>query len=331
MKKNINKHGSTTYLSPAYRIKRFIRRHDLTAFLFLLPWLIGVIAFVCIPLVNSITFSRSKVRVTLEGLILTNNGTENFKTVLNNTSFTESLLDFAVKTLLSLPVIIVFSMMVAIMLNTKIKLKGIFRVIFFLPVVISSGPIMAEFTNQQVATVPLIQNIGLESLLMSFLPRYIAQPIASVFGEIIVILWFSGVQILIFLSGLQKVDSNIYEAASIDGASSWERFWKITLPSLRNITFVTSIYTLVALATFDNNSIVETIRTAMFDAIGGGYGIASAMAWVYAGVILIMLFLILLLFIDKHSDETELRKFKKLEKQRKRLYRRQKRRNRRLT
>lgn len=307
-------------------MKRFINRHELIAYIFLLPWLIGIVIFVSIPLASSIKFSVSKVRVTLKGLVLMPNGIENFKTALNDTWFTENIINFAVKTLISLPVIIVFSMMVAIMLNTKIKAKGIFRVLFFLPVVISSGPVMTEFTNQKMATVPMIQNLGLENILMSLLPRYLAQPIASVFGEIILILWFSGVQILIFLAGLQKVDPNIYEAASIDGASAWESFWKITLPSLKNITFVTAIYTLIALATFDNNAIVGYIRTKMFDSIHGGYGIACAMAWIYAAVILLMLLICLLVFIDKHSDETELKKFKRMERQRKRLYRKQRRR-----
>ncbi|MDF2842562.1 MAG: ycjO 6 [Herbinix sp.] len=304
-------------------MKRFIKRHQLIAYLFLLPWLVGLIIFVCFPLASSLHFSTSKVKVTLQGLVLSPYGIENFKVALSDTWFIENIINFAVKTAFSLPVIIVFSMMVAIMLNTKIKAKGIFRVLFFLPVVISSGPVMSEFTNQQMATVPMLQEIGLENILRSILPRYLAQPIVSIFGEIILILWFSGVQILIFLAGLQKVDPNIYEAASIDGASAWESFWKITLPSLKNITFVTTIYTLVALATFDNNEIVGYIRTKMFDAINGGYGIASAMAWIYAAVILLLLLLILLLFVDKHSEETERKKFKKLERQRRRLQRKQ--------
>lgn len=154
--------------------------------------------------------------------------------------------------------------------------------------------------------------------------RYLAKPVSSVFNEVILILWFSGVQILIFIAGLQKIDPNIYEAASIDGASSWESFWKITLPSLKNITFVTTIYTLVDLATFDNNEIVGYIKTKMFDSVNGGYGIACAMAWIYAAIILLMLLLCLLVFVDKHSEETEIKKFKKLERQRRRLHRKQK-------
>lgn len=307
-------------------MKRFMKRHDLIAYLFLLPWLFGLIIFVCVPLANSIQFSTSKVKVTLQGLVLMPHGLENFKEALSDTWFIENIINFAVKTTFSLPVIIVFSMMVAIMLNTNIKVKGIFRVLFFLPVVISSGPVMSEFTNQQTATVPMLQEMGLENIIMNLLPRYLAQPIISIFSEIILILWFSGVQILIFIAGLQKVDPNIYEAASIDGASAWESFWKITLPSLKNITFVTTIYTLVALATFDNNAIVGYIRTKMFDSINGGYGIASAMAWIYSGVIVILLLLCLLVFIDKHSEETEIKKFKKIERQRKRLQRKQRRR-----
>jgi ABC-type sugar transport system permease subunit len=303
------------------RLRHFARRRELIAYAFILPWLAGIIVFVAYPIYRSVAFSRSQVRVTLQGLLLIPIGMENFTRVINDTAFMENIFGFAGRILLSIPVIIVFSMMVAIMLNTGIRTKGFFRVLFFLPVIISSGPVMAEFTNQQVATVPMIQEIGLEQLLTSLLPDAIAGPIATVFNEIIIILWFSGVQILIFLAGLQKVDSNLYEAASIDGASAWEKFWKITLPSLKNIIFVTAIYTLIALASFDNNPIINSIRNRMFDAVGGGYGYASAMAWVYAGVIFIMLIIIVIIFVDKNSEERLLRKYRRKERKAQRLNR----------
>jgi ABC-type sugar transport system permease subunit len=95
------------------------------------------------------------------------------------------------------------------------------------------------------------------------------------------ILWFSGVQIILFLAGLQKINKEVYEAASIDGASPWESFWKITLPSLKPIILVSSIYTIVMLSTFSTNSVLYRINVVRQQS----FGQASALSWVYFIVI----------------------------------------------
>jgi ABC-type sugar transport system permease subunit len=84
------------------------------------------------------------------------------------------------------------------------------------------------------------------------------------------------------------MDQSMYEAAQMDGANGWETFWKITLPSLKNIIFVSAIYTIVTLATFSNNPIIAYIRIAMFEG-AKGYGYASALAWLYFLVIALLL------------------------------------------
>ncbi|MDD4389026.1 MAG: ABC transporter permease subunit [Bacilli bacterium] len=108
--------------------------------------------------------------------------------------------------------------------------------------------------------------------------------------------WFSGVQILIILAGLQKIDRSVYEAAGVDGAGPWEKFWKITLPSLSNLIFVNIIYTVVLLATFSENKVIVLIRSNM---IKVGFGIASAMAWIYFLVVLAVLGILALLFMPR--------------------------------
>ena len=101
-------------------------------------------------------------------------------------------------------------------------------------------------------------------------------------------LWFSGVQIMIYLASLQKIDKSIYEAAAIDGASSWEIFWKIILPSLSMVTLVNAIYTIVTLSHFSENKVIRYIYDQMYD-VQGGIGYASAMAFIYFAVMVILL------------------------------------------
>ena len=116
-------------------------------------------------------------------------------------------------------------------------------------------------------------------------------------------LWNSGVQILIFIAGLQKVPKSMYEAARIDGASGWESFWKITLPVIKPMILLNTIYTIVFLATGGQNEIITMIYDNMFYAIAGrGYGYAAAMAWVYTLIIGIALCIAFLLLREK-SDK----------------------------
>jgi ABC-type sugar transport system permease subunit len=102
------------------------------------------------------------------------------------------------------------------------------------------------------------------------------------------VLWFSGVQILIFLAGLQKVDQSLYEAARIDGASPWESFWKVTLPMLMPLVIVNVIYSIVYVSTFALNEIIILIKNNMFSTITG-FGYATAVAWIYFIIITLVL------------------------------------------
>ena len=129
------------------------------------------------------------------------------------------------------------------------------------------------------------------------LPRALRSPVEYLLTSFILILWFSGVQILIYLAMLQKVDRSIYEAASIDGASRWEMFWKITLPSLSTATLVNAIYTIVTLSHFSENRVIRYIYTQTYN-VQGGIGYASAMAFIYL-VVMVVLLAIVYLFLSR--------------------------------
>lgn len=267
--------------------------------LFVFPWLVGFTLFVFWPLIQSLFFSMNVIRLRPTGRVFRFVGLDNFRDVwLKDMLFVQELLSFLFSTLLRLPIIIVFSLIIALLLNEKIKFKGTFRTIFFLPVIIASGPIMDQLISQGATSIPMINQTTINQLLSSFLPIWLATPISDLFSQIIVILWLSGVQILIFLAGLQKIDKSLYEAAKIDGGSGWECFWKITLPILKPMIILNTVYTLVSLANSGQNNIISLIYNNMFSATRG-YGFASAMAWMYSIVVLGILLMVGLILRDK--------------------------------
>lgn len=275
-------------------------REWLWGYIFIAPWIVGVSVFFLWAMVQSLQFAFHRVELS-NGVILhpLENGLfENFvKVFTTDVNFPTILANFGLGLVLQLPVIIAFSLIIALLLNSKIRCRGLFRLIFFLPVIIATGPVMSQLTAQGVSSVPMVSQNGLLSILEG-LPEFIYEPINNLFSSLILILWNSGIQILIFLAGLQKVPRAMYEAAKIDGASSWETFWKITLPSVRSLILLNSIYTVVTLATGGSNEIIELIYTATYTATQG-YSYAMAMSWIYTAVVALILVVVFLLLKEK--------------------------------
>ncbi len=287
--------------------KRHLTRRTLRewgfAYLFISPWIVGVSIFFLYAMVQSLRFSFSRVELS-NGVILhpLENGLfENFvKVFTTDVNFPTTLANFGVGLVLQLPVIIAFSLIIALLLNSKIRCRSLFRMIFFLPVIIATGPVMSRLTSQGVSSVPMVSQNALLGVLKD-LPEFIYNPINNLFSSLIMILWNSGIQILIFLAGLQKVPRTLYEAAKIDGASGWESFWKITLPTVKPLILLNAIYTVVTLATGGSNEIIELIYNATYTATQG-YSYAMAMSWIYTLVVAVILVIVFLLFREK-SDK----------------------------
>ena len=282
------------------------RRNALAGYMFISIWLIGFIVLAAYPLIRSLIFSFQKVTISgAQGILTVGVGFNNYLTIFTqDLEFLRMIQEFVFEMILYVPIILTIAMIIAMMLNQKIKLRGFFRAIYFLPVVIASGPVINELLNQGAGSVPIIEDLGMLEVLSGFLPMVIARPLSSFFSEMIMILWFSGVQIVLFLAGLQKLSKEIYEAAEIDGASPWEKFWKITLPSLKSIIFVSAIYTIVMLATFSNNEIITYIQSSgvMFSS-DKGYGYASTLAWIYFIVIVVLLVITALVLGNKREKK----------------------------
>lgn len=296
---------------------RLESREARMGYFFVLPWIIGACMFLAYPLGMSFWYALNNIRITPKGMNFTYVAQGNFTQILlSDADFPVQLVDYVLSTVLSVPIIVVFALIIALMLNQNIKGKGFFRTIFFLPVIIVSGPILGMLTEQGAGSISAIDTQTITTAIESVLPAMIADPIGDLFENMITILWYSGVQILIFLSGLQKIDKSMYEAAKIDGGSGWECFWKITLPNLKSMILLNTIYTVVFISNNDQNPIIGLIKTSMFSGTKEkGYGYASAMAWLYAVVVLVLVGLFaLILTTRKDAYEKQVSRAKRQRK-----------------
>ena len=187
----------------------------------------------------------------------------------------------------SAPMIIVASIILALLLNKALPGRAIFRALYFFPVIIISGPVMSKLISNQATSIIHPDQYSIYTVIAN-MPNIISVPLTYIFDNIVIILWYSGVQMLIILTGLQKIGDSIYEAASIDGAGSWEKFWKITLPYLRPMILVSSAYTVVDLASMSTTPIHAYIEKNVTNILKP-YSYSSAISWLYALAILAIL------------------------------------------
>jgi ABC-type sugar transport system permease subunit len=267
------------------------RREGLWGYGFIALWLIGFAIFTAFPVVQSLVFSTADVRITTSGLqIVSRLGWGNYRDAFTYIYFMEALWNYIKNTLITIPAILFFSVIIGLLLNTDIKGRAIFRTIYFLPVVISSGPVLAKIQSEGALVIPSLQDNAWLGLLQGGLPEFLSDGIQSVFAKIVMILWFTGVPVVLIIAGLQKIDRSIYEAAAIDGASPWESFWQITLPSLKPLLNVIVVFSMVAIQMFSSNEIAAIVNSRRLTQ----YGLANAFSWIYFASTLLMLGLFML-------------------------------------
>ena len=274
------------------------KRNTMRGYAFISIWLIGFLVFTLYPIIYSAIISFHKVVITTNAIEMTFTGMQNFRDALFvDVQYTQYLAEFLKELVFTVPLVIVFSIVIALLLNLKIKGKGIFRVIFFLPVIVMSGPVMMQLMEQKAFEIVDIMEYPLVLLVQENFEGIIWDLFSMLLNNMIYVFWQTGVQVLFFLAALQKIDKQVYEASRIDGASPWESFWKITLPTLKPIILINIIYTIVTLSTFEFNNVVTHISDQMFS-VSGGYGMAAAMTWIYFLIIAIVLLLVSLLFME---------------------------------
>lgn len=280
---------------------------------FILPLIIGLIYFFIIPLVISFNYSFSFVENVNElGVSATNIGWKNYIFVFTEATtatatFTELLVSTIIDIASDVPVIMIFSLLIAVVLNSKFKGRALVRAIFFVPVIFNSQAIdiimihsttiegtIAETTNQLFSQMFNFQDF----LMAANLPITFIGFLGSASDKIYEIVSFSGVQILIFLSAIQSVPKHLYEAAEIEGATKYEMFWKITWPMVSPMMLPVAVYTIVD--SFLTSPLLEIIsrydstQKTVSPTLGrlSDYGISAAMSWVFALVGLIIVALV---------------------------------------
>lgn len=294
------------------------RRNAITGYLFILPFIIGFLAFLLRPLIQSFQMSLSTVTLAMNSgagskgytlkLIKTWKNTNYYYAFFSDVNYKNYLVDSLKNMAIQVPAILVFSFFIALILNQEFKGRGFIRAIFFLPVILSSGVIVGlEYNNTLTAGMQdLIAESGggfsitqsLEDLLRTTgVGGKILDPVFKIIDSVYDVALASGIQIIIFISGLQTVSPSMYEAAKIEGCTAWESFWKITFPLVSSMILVNLVYSVVDFLMRTDNQVMSLINDTAnkFQK----YGQAAAMSWSYFGIVAAVLGILALILSKK--------------------------------
>jgi len=272
---------------------RMDQKHIIHGYIFLSPLIIGTSLFFFFPLYLLVKLSFGEI-VKIAGFQIKWVGFENFmRAFVVDVNFIPMFLDTMSQMLSKLPLIIVFSLLLAILLNKDIKMKGFFKVVFFLPFLLGTGHIMMNILGQNVngKLVAEAKSIFIPEEVLIYLGSRVNEAVDKFFGLISIVLWNSSVQIFLFLSGIQAIPAPLYESAKIDGATEWEMLWKITLPMVSPIMLLNIIYTIVILMTDMTNPIMDYIY---FYSFRRNYEYGAAMGSIYCVFILLLVMVVVL-------------------------------------
>lgn len=271
-----------------------------------LPCIVGVIWLFIIPMGLSLKMSLSNVLIAPGGLVYKFTQFDNyFNAMFSDPNFNRNLVD-SIFQLVNVPIILIFSFFAAMIINQKFVGQRIARVIFFLPIVLSSAAMQSlnstdilqqtmqseGFKSLSTAT-NSFQNIQLDLLFIQFgLPNSFVVFLSGATKQVIQLVAISGVQMIVFLASLQSVPPSLYEAAYIEGASGWEKFWVVTLPMISPTILLCLVYSIIDSFTSNDNKVLTLINSQLTSM---NYGLGSAMAWIYFLVITILLVIILVI------------------------------------
>jgi len=278
--------------------------------LFVLPFVLGFI-FVYLPIiVNSITYSFATIKINPGGggFTLTMVGFQNYSDALfKDPSYVQTLITGIQKMVFDIPAIVIFSLFMAVLLNQKMFGRAAFRAIFFVPVILSTGIMdtisassvtshmesagMNDGSNDQ-SVAQIVSSVDISKLFDSMaIGGELATYVSSLINNIYDIVNRSGVQMLIFLAALQGISPAIYESCSIDGASAWETFWKITIPMISPMILVNAVYTVIDAFT-DSSNAVMTYIDSVYNGSQNGRVLSSAMSWMYFLIVMVIIALV---------------------------------------
>lgn len=272
------------------------KKRSLYGYGFIGLWLVGTVIFFLIPLIKSLWWSFNEVKIDTGKTFTEWVGIDNYVYALNvDEYYTKYLKDMLIETLWKTPLILIFSLFMAVILNQKFRGRSFARAVFFLPVIIATGPVyeiisgdLAKTGNISAGSFSTMFSADFTGKLLEFLGIYgisdsMNSIISGIADNIFSVVWASGIQIIIFLAALQNIPKSAREAALIEGATGWEFFWKITFPYVSPFILANLIFTVIDLFTSPENTVMGRIL-AMRDEFM--FSEASAMAWIYFVIII---------------------------------------------
>ena len=274
------------------------KRKAISGYLFIMPFIIGFLVFMVQPLIQSLYMSFCDVQLGAGTFNPVWRGLFNYNYAFRvDADYTRDLTEELARMAIYSVAIMVFSFFVALVLNQKFKGRAFVRSVFFLPVILASG-VMLKLDSDNALMAAVAQTVELnaqgttgftdaiqEILKTSGVGVRAFEKLFEVIDNIYNVAISSGIQIIIFLSGLQTISNSMYEAADIEGCTKWESLWKITFPMVSSLFIVNWIYTVVDFCMRSDNKIIEKITDLVN--VNLKYGLASAMSWAY--FVLVML------------------------------------------
>lgn len=262
---------------------------------FLSLWLFGLIFYFFRPLIETVRMTLGRIVPTDTGYLIEYSGFSNYMYALTEDpdfirEFTASLLSLLYQT----PVVIVYVILIAVLLNQKFLGRTVMRAIFFVPVIVAGGVIINILNNDSMsqsivqggANSALLQVNNMETYLFELgLPTQMIQPVIDASNNIFNLSWKTGVQILIMLAALQTIPRSLYEASSLEGASGWENFWKITFPMISPMLVLVIVYTVIDSFIDYSNSLMSIIQKKI---TGGQIELGATMSLLYSLCILVV-------------------------------------------
>ena len=266
---------------------------------FSLPLIFGMVVLFILPLVESLRFAFSNLELVERGFTLNFTGFENFHEALRvNPSFNRYLVEAITGLAVDVPVIVILSLFFAAILNQAFKGRTLARAIFFLPVILAAGAIARMEGDDFLQNVlrdyspsggGVLQAFELEQLLLtSGVDAGVVEYLTDSVNRIYQIIGMMGVQLLIFMAGLQSIPSSLYEVSKVEGATGYETFWMITFPMVSPLILTNVIYTVID--SFTNNGLSFFIIDTAFRRLN--FGLSSAMSWIYFACISLILFIL---------------------------------------
>lgn len=256
--------------------------------LFTLPWLIGMVIFFILPIIQSAIYSFSSLKIEPGQVIVDWVGLKNYNFILfENPKYVDNLISGLKNIFIQVPFILILSLILGVLLNNEFKGRIFYRSLYFLPVIIASGVVLKMFLqassgdSTEIATSDSVSfgMIDFSGVLEGLnLPPSILEYLSLALDNIFMLIWQSGIQIVLVIAGLQTIPDLLYEVAHVEGATKWEQFWFITLPMMIRTMLLVVIFTLVEVVTINTNPVMDQ-GYSFFGNIEYGYG--SAALWFY--------------------------------------------------